>query len=111
MALRDTPSASTDDPEPGEPVLGRKRRPPSPASRTEVRLRIQVAELEEQLAEIAACLQAAEQRAAELLGTRDQMETATAEAERRFAVIAGSRSWQLTKPLRLAMDRLRRPPH
>ena len=102
MTLSDTPPPASLPP----------RRPPSPASRTEVRLRIRVAELEAQLVEMAACLEAAERRASELLTARDRTavdaEAERREAERRYAEIAGSRSWQLTKPFRTAAGRLRR---
>lgn len=121
MALKDTPPPSANR-EAGldETIDGTRehsRRPSSPASRTEVRLRIRVAELEAQLVELAECLQGAEQRASELLSARDRIvaleaavaeaDAARREAEDKLVEIAVSRSWQMTKPLRAAMQRLR----
>ena len=80
------------------------RREPPAASRTEAQLRARVAELEAQLADVARCLEAAENRAAELLAARDALR----EAERKLAVISATRSWRLTAPVRIVGQRVRR---
>ena len=91
------------------------------ASRAEARLRGQVAELEARLADVARCLEDAEQRAAELLAVSERVrqleaELAAARAEtdrvrleleRRHAAITSSRSWRMTGPLRSAARRAR----
>jgi hypothetical protein len=80
------------------------RREPPAASRTEAQLRARVAELEAQLTDVARCLEAAENRAAELLAVHDALR----EAERKLAVIKATRSWRFTAPVRTVGQRVRR---
>jgi hypothetical protein len=72
-----------------------------PEGRPEAQLRARVAELEAQLIEVASCLEAAENRAA----------NAQADADRAWGVVgdmANSRSWCYTGALRSVAARLRR---
>jgi hypothetical protein len=77
------------------------RREPHPASRTEAKLRVQVTELETRLSEVSRCLVDAENRVAERQGAVEDL-------ERRYAVIATSRSWRMTSGLRSAARGVRR---
>jgi predicted RNase H-like nuclease (RuvC/YqgF family) len=91
------------------------------SSRAEGQLRGRVADLEARLADLARCLEDAEQRAAELLAVSErvrQLEAQLTEAkseservrldlERRHAAITSTRSWRLTEPLRSAANRIR----
>jgi hypothetical protein len=79
-------------------------RDPPPGSRTETQLRARVAELEAQLVDLSRCLADAENRAAELVAVRAELDT----VQRNLAVIAASRSWRLTAPLRSGMRDVRR---
>lgn len=111
------------EPEGGLPVASSglrpapHRRPAIPASRVEAQLRARIAELESKLAEVLRCLQDAEGRAAEVLVMKERVRSLEEErtvndnledAHRRLAVIAGSRSWRITKPLRSVAQRARR---
>jgi len=90
-------------PKSGQHLSAGHREPPA-ASRTEAQLRARVAELEAQLTEVARCLEAAENRAAELLAVHDALR----EAERKLAVIRATRSWRFTAPVRIVGQRVRR---
>lgn len=87
----------------GRPVnsnRGSARREPPPAGPTEARLHARVAELEARLSEVSRCLVDAENRAAE-------RQRAVEELDRRYTVIATSRSWRMTRALRAAGGRVR----
>jgi chromosome segregation ATPase len=101
------------------------RRQPAADGRTEAQLRERVVGLEARVAEVTRCLEAAENRAAELAATqqrmrsmqervqsieaeRDLLRARIDELERKLRVITTSRSWQMTKHARSAMSRVRR---
>jgi len=86
---------------------GGGRRQPPPANRAEGRLRFEVAELQARLAEVTRCLEAAENRTAEVVRARDELAAAAADLDRRMAVIVASRSWRMTGSLRAVGRRLR----
>lgn len=79
------------------------REPPA-TSRSEAQLRFRVSELEARLAEVTRCLEAAENRTAEV---QTEVESVKVEAGRQLAVIFDSKSWRLTEPLRSAGRRIR----
>lgn len=72
----------------------------APAGHREAQLRARVAELEAQLDGIAACLDQAETRAAEVVALRAELQVVAAGYERRIADIRKTRSWRFTAPLR-----------
>ena len=84
--------------------LGAVAEPHEAAGRTEAQLRARVRQLEAALEDAGRCLEDAERRAAELLAARAEIQ----DLQRRLGVIATSRTWRLTAPLRSAMARVRR---
>lgn len=100
--------------------IGPADRLPQAQTRVEAQLRERVASLETRVAELTHCLERAENRAAALTAAQERVrlleaELASTEAsqsridelERRLSVITTSRSWQMTKPVRTAMSRVR----
>lgn len=82
-----------------------------PSSQAEARLRAHAAQLEARLLEVTHCLEQAEQRSAEVLTLRDQLqryENALRAAEQKHVALTNTRSWRLTEPLRSGMGWSRR---
>ena len=83
------------------PLRSPRRSPSPPASRVEAQLRARVDELEARLTEVTRCLEVAE-------GAADAARLAARDAEQTLETIKGTRSWQMTAPMRSGMGRVRR---